>query len=198
MITVSDPPTHDPDRLFARARAGDDSAWGELFHACYPKVIRAIRWKLKNPSLRKIYDSTDFASEVMKSLAANAGRLDFESMGALVAFLEKVAEQKVIDEYRRAYSKKRDVSRHSSLDAAGPDAAVPSAAHTASKFAQADETWDRLLAGQDETKRRMIGLKRQGDTIAEIAVKVGWNIRKVQRFFQGLQDAYEQSRGRDD
>ena len=163
MRLVSDPPTHDPDRLFARARGGDDSAWGELFHVCYPKVIRVIRWKLKNPSLRKIYDSTDFASEVMKSLAANAGRLDFPSMGALIAFLEEVAEQKVIDEYRRAHSKKRDVGRQSSLDAAGPDAAGPSPAHTASKFAQADETWDRLLAGQDETKRLMIGLKRQGD-----------------------------------
>lgn len=198
MTFGSDPPTHDPDRLFARARAGDDSAWGELFQVCYPKVIRVVRRKLNNAAMGKIYDSTDFASEVMKSLAANAGRLDFPSMGALMAFLVEVAEQKVVDEYRRAHSKKRDVKRLSSLDAAGPGAVVPSGAPTASKFAQAEEAWDRLLAGQDGTKRWMIELKREGYSVAEIAVKVGWNIRKVQRFFQDLHDAYEQRRGRDD
>src|SRR5260370_31446183 len=106
----------DADGLFARARAGDDSAWEELFHVCYPKVVRVVRRKLNRP-MRSLYDSTDFASDVMKSLAANAGRLDFDSFGSLMSFLVRVAEQKVIDDYRRVHTLKHDIHRHSHLGA---------------------------------------------------------------------------------
>src|SRR3954465_13429199 len=89
--------------LFARARAGDQAAWEELFRTCYPKVIRVVRRKLDRP-MRSLYDSTDFVSDVMKSLAANLDRLDFPSLGSLIAFLAQAAEQKVIDEYRRRHA----------------------------------------------------------------------------------------------
>src|SRR4051794_29971708 len=110
-----DPVAEGDDALFARARAGDDAAWKELFDKCYPKVIRVVRRKLNSP-MRSVFDSTDFASDVMKSLAANAGRLDFPSFQSLMAFLASVAEQKVIDEYRKAHAQKRDLSRTQSLD----------------------------------------------------------------------------------
>ena len=50
--------------------------------------------------MRSLYDSTDFASDVMKSLAANFNQLTFVSMESLFKFLTQVAEQKVIDEHR--------------------------------------------------------------------------------------------------
>jgi len=65
--------------------------------------------------MRSLYDSTDFASDVMKSLAANAGRLDFPSFDSLVAFLVQVAEKKVIDEYRKVHALKRDIDRQRGL-----------------------------------------------------------------------------------
>ena len=82
MITPCQPSDNDSSGLFARARAGDQAAWEELFHTCYPKVIRVVRRKLDRP-LRSLYDSTDFASDVMKSLAANLDRLDFPSIDSL-------------------------------------------------------------------------------------------------------------------
>ena len=193
MTWPSDQSDQDPDRLLERARDGDQAAWEELFRTFYPKVIRVVRRKLDRP-LRSLYDSTDFASDVMKSLAANLDRLDFPSISSLMAFLAQAAEQKVIDEYRRRHTLKRDITRERALSA-GPGADLPSQAlasdePTASQVAQAQEAHDRLLAGQDELERTIIELKHEGHSNAEIAERIGWNIRKVQRFFKDLHDTY--------
>src|SRR6185312_1392892 len=156
---------HDSDELIARARAGDQAAWEELFNTCYPKVIRVVRRKLDRP-MRSLYDSTDFVSDVMKSLAANIDRLDFPSLGSLIAFLAQAAEQKVIDEYRRRHTLKRDITRERALTSRdGNDLGsqvLASTGPTASQVAQADEVRERLLAGQDPTERAVIELKQQG------------------------------------
>src|SRR5271165_5802093 len=102
------------------AQKGDPNAWETLFKECYPKVRRVVRRKL-NRSMRSLYDSTDFASDVMKSLAANLNQLTFVSVESLVAFLAHVAEQKVIDEYRRRHTLKRDVTRERRLSVADAD-----------------------------------------------------------------------------
>jgi RNA polymerase sigma-70 factor (ECF subfamily) len=193
MNPMPDSSTCDCDELITRARAGDQAAWEELFRTCYPKVIRVVRRKLDRP-MRSLYDSTDFVSDVMKSLAANIDRLDFPSMGSLIAFLAQAAEQKVIDEYRRRHTLKRDITRERAL--AGPDGidikpmALISAEPTASQVVQADEARERLLEGrQDELERTVIVLRQQGYTNVEIAERTGWNIRKVQRFLKDLHDS---------
>ena len=53
--------------LIERARNGDQQAWQVLFDDCYPKIRRVIRRRMSRP-LRSLYDSTDIANEVMKSL----------------------------------------------------------------------------------------------------------------------------------
>jgi RNA polymerase sigma factor (sigma-70 family) len=184
----------DSDELIARARAGDETAWDELFHKCYPKVIRVVRRKL-DPPMRSLYDSSDFYSDVMKSLAANLDRLEFPSLGSLIAFLAHAAEQKVIDEYRRQHTLKRDIKRERTLSA--PDGtdlkpiSLASPDPTASQVAQATEAHERLLAGQDESERHIIELRHLGYTNQEISDRTGWNIRRVQRFLKDLQESLE-------
>jgi len=181
------------ERLLARARAGDEAAWEELFRTCYPKLIRAVRRKL-DPPLRSLYDSTDFASDVMKSLAAKFDRLDFPSLDSLYAFLTKAAEQKVIDEYRRRHTLKRDISRERSINAVGEgdrSATLPSPDPTASQVAQKNEAHERLLARRSETERAVIEMKRQGYSTAEISDCTGWHIRKVQRFLDDLHESLD-------
>ena len=191
MNSLSTSSDQDADELIARARAGDQSAWEALFRTCYPKVIRVVRRKLDRP-MRSLYDSTDFVSDVMKSLAANLDRLDFPSLGSLIAFLAQAAEQKVIDEYRRRHTLKRDITRERTFATAnGTDftpIALASLDPTASQVAQASEVRERLLAGQDASNRMVIELKQLGYTTQEIAEKTGWSIRKVQRFLKDLHD----------
>jgi RNA polymerase sigma factor (sigma-70 family) len=143
--------------------------------------------------MRSLYDSTDFANDAMERLAANIDLLQFPSLGSLIAFLAQVAEQKVIDEYRRQHTLKHDVSRERPLVAndAGP-IQVPSHDPTASQLAQANECHERLLARNDATERVIIELRQMGYTTADIALKTGWNIRKVQRFLKELHDSLDE------
>src|SRR5271166_4151746 len=123
------------------AQKGDQSAWEALFKECYPKVRRVVRRRL-NRSMRSLYDSTDFANDAMENLAANLCQLDFPSVSSLIAFLAQVAEQKVIDEYRRQHTLKRDVTRDRPIfgnDADTGAVQLSSDEPTASQLAQANE-----------------------------------------------------------
>jgi RNA polymerase sigma factor (sigma-70 family) len=147
-------------------------------------------------SMRALYDSTDFANDAMEDLAANFKQLEFPSVNSLIAFLANVAEKKVIDEYRRQHTLKRDVTRERPMFATGPDGGavqLPSDSPTASQFAQANEVYDRLLARKDETERTIITLRQEGYSNSDIAQRTGWNIRRVQRFLEDLLDSLTES-----
>jgi len=179
------------------AQKGDESAWKAVFEECYPKVRRVVRRRLDR-SMRSLYDSTDFANDAMEDLAANLKlkQVDFPSVSSLIAFLANVAEKKVIDEYRRQHTLKRDVTREQRIVGASPDGGpvqLPSDSPTASQYAQANEVYDRLMARNDETERTIINLKKQGYSNPDIAELTGWNIRRVQRFIEELRDSLTES-----
>jgi len=181
----------DLTKALQEAQKGSQDAWITLFKECYPKVRRVVRRRL-NRSMRSLYDSTDFASDAMENLAANLDQLDFPSVNSLIAFLAKVAEQKVIDEYRRQHTLKRDLSRVLPLGVMGADAGpvqLESDEPTASQLAQANETHERLMARDDATERDIIDLRNQGYSNSDIAERTGWNIRRVQRFLKDLLDS---------
>jgi len=177
------------------AQKGDESAWKAVFEQCYPKVRRVVRRRLDR-SMRSLYDSTDFANDALENLAANLKQLEFPSGSSLIRFLADVAEKKVIDEYRRQHTLKRDVTRDRPIFATGADGGtiqLPPDAATASQYAQANEVYDRLLAGQDETERTIIRLRKQGYSNPDIAERTGWNVRRVQRFLEELRDSLTES-----
>ena len=177
------------------AQKGDQFAWETLFKACYPKVRRVVRRRL-NRSMRSLYDSTDFANDAMENLAINFDQLEFPSVDSLIAYLAQVAEKKVIDEYRRQHTLKRDVTRDRPIFGNGPDATpvqLSSDDPSASELAQANEVHERLLSRSDQTERAIIELREQGYSTSDIAERTGWNIRKVQRFLQDLLESLKAS-----
>lgn len=183
----------DLSRALEAAQNGDSAARETLFRECYPKVLRAVRRKFRtNNSMRSLYDSTDFASDVMKSLAANLDHLSFPTVDHLVAFLARVAEQKVIDEHRKRHTLKRDVSRERRIhdgDSQTAPTGIASDEPTASQLAQANEVEERLFDRQDEVEKQILRLRREGHDNTEIADQIGWNIRKIQRFLKELHDS---------
>lgn len=187
----------DLSQALQEAQKGDQLAWEMLFNECYPKVRRVVRRRLDR-SMRSWYDSTDIASDVMKSLAANFDRLSFPSVDSLIAFLARVAEQKVIDEYRRCNTLKNDIKRNRHFSGGDDERGslqLPSDEPTASQFAQAEEIRERLLSRHDETERAIIELKQEGHSNCDIAEKTGWNLRKIQRFLKNLHDALNDAGG---
>jgi RNA polymerase sigma factor (sigma-70 family) len=182
-------------RALREAQQGNQTAWEALFKECYPKVRRVVRRRLDR-SMRSLYDSTDFANDAMENLAANLDQLDFPSVHSLIAFLAQVAEHRVIDEYRRQHTLKRDISRERPILGGGGNGnsvQISSDEPTASQLAQANEFHERLLSRPDAIERTIIELKEQGYSTSDIAERTGWNIRKVQRFLQDLHDSLTES-----
>jgi RNA polymerase sigma factor (sigma-70 family) len=193
MTQMSLPQTgNDLATTWHEAQKGDPTAWETLFRECYPKVRRVVRRRL-NRSMRSLYDSTDFANEAMERLAANLDLLEFPSLNSLIAFLAQVAEQKVIDEYRRQHTLKNDIARERPIVANDGPIQLSSDEPTASQLAQANEFQERLLSQRNETERAIIELKKQGYSTADIAGKTGWNVRKIQRFLKDLLDSLAKS-----
>lgn len=181
------PSADSPQNLFERARLGDQDAWEILFKECYPKIVRVIGKRLDRQT-RKLYDSTDIANEVMKSLAAKFENFDFSSINGLQAFLIRAAEQKLIDEYRRGHARKRDVTRdrpiHGGNGAAGWE--IADGSPTPSQVAVASEREENLLEAQSGPGRTIVELKIQGLSNSEVARETGWHVRKVERFLANL------------
>ena len=178
--------------LFARAQAGDESAWRELFDRSYTKLRRVIGRRL-SPPMRSRFDSTDFANDVFGSLVAKIHRFDFPSMAAFEAFLYQAADQKVNDEYRKMSTAKRDYTLEIPLDGLtraeeGHGRSLASDDPTPSQVAVANESFDNLRSGLDSEAAKALDMAREGRTTIEIAGTLGMNVRKVQRM---LKSAYE-------
>jgi RNA polymerase sigma factor (sigma-70 family) len=181
------PPSADASNtILERARQGDQAAWQILFEDCYPKIVRVVRKRLSRP-MRKIYDSTDIANEVMKSLAAKFDHFDFSTVDGLRAFLIRAAEQKVVDGYRRGHAQKRDLDRDRALAAHGPGGFEPAdSSPTPSQVAVATEEVEILLGGRSGVDRTIVELKMQGHSNREVAEATGWHLRKIERYLVKL------------
>jgi len=105
--------------------------------------------------------------------------------------LLKKAELKVIDEYRRQHTQKRnlDLCRPMDLEFGGEvvDRGLASSDPTPSRIAVANETVAQIEARlESDAEREAFHLKQEGYSNEEIAAHTKWNVRKVQRFFQKL------------
>jgi RNA polymerase sigma-70 factor (ECF subfamily) len=185
--------SHEADSLFARAQGGDRAAWDALIELSYERIRRVVSRRL-DPPMRSLYDSTDFANDVFKSLVAKSDRFDFATYNDLVSHLAKAAKQKVIDEYRKQHAQKRDIRVTAQFDALrGPDgdgfepvALDPSP----SQVAQARDVEDQLFAGQNAEEVEAIKMKAVGFSNEQIAKHLHQHPRKIQRFFKRVHDSF--------
>jgi RNA polymerase sigma-70 factor (ECF subfamily) len=174
--------------LMRRLEEGSADAARELFERYGPHIRRVVRRKL-HQKLRSKFDSLDFVQDVWASFFAATDRpRRFEQPEALIAFLARVAHNKVVATFRQRFqTDKYNVNRERSLDSAvvGPTdlaAREPSP----SQLAVAHEQWDRLLKGQPLHYQRILILLRQGKTHQEIARELDLNEKTVRRVIQKL------------
>ncbi len=181
----------DHDGLLLRMRGGDEQAWRVMFERYYPMVVRTIRRKMHSRAVRSLYDSTDVANDVWKSLAGNWQRYEFETLGSFISFLMKEADCKLKDVSRRTHTLKRDVNRAQSIDT-HDDAEgtygiqLQSNDPSPSQIFLEDETYERLVTALPVAEREIVDLRRAGYSTDEIAQRTGWGARKVQRLIRTL------------
>jgi RNA polymerase sigma-70 factor (ECF subfamily) len=159
--------------LLGRARRGDRAALGELAQRYEPR-LRVVARVLLGPALRPYLDSVDLVQSVHRSLLVGLrdDRFDLATPDNLVALAMTMVRRKVARHWRRLQRQRR-------LDG-GPGADPPSLLTSLSspqpdpaRAAQYADAVRHLCASLDETGRRLLELRLQGHSTAEIAAELG-------------------------
>ena len=170
--------------LLRQVQSGSHEAIRELIERYAPHILRAVRRKLSK-AIRAKFDSIDFAQAVWASFFAAPEKLvEFDRPEELIRYLAALAHNKVVDEIRRRMeTDKYNVNREKSLDDSALQFRATLATHepSPSEVAVAHELWERVLQGKPERYRRIIELRRNGNTHQQIAHQLGLNERTVRR-----------------
>ena len=193
--SASEEETSDIAVFLARISAGDQDAARELLTRYEAEVRLVVRRQLPR-LLRSRFDSLDFLQSVWGSFfrRVRGEPTEFEDSRHLVAFLARAAKNKVIDEYRKAGSKKGNMHREEPLWADGERPRErPAAGDTPSQVAEAQETYGRLRDLLPDDRHQLLELKAQGLSSREIGTRLGISERTVQRVLEDLRRRVEAS-----
>jgi RNA polymerase sigma-70 factor (ECF subfamily) len=96
-----------------RIRAGDEQAAQELVARFEPVVRREVRARLRDPRLRRLFDSADFCQSVFASffVRSAAGQFDLEHPAQLFNLLLSMARRKLAFCVRQQRTQRRDYHR---------------------------------------------------------------------------------------
>ena len=195
-MSLGEPPQPSASELsdfLRRIQAGDDGAARELLDLYEAEVRLVVRRQLPR-LLRSRFDSLDFLQSVWGSFfrRMRTAPTEFEDSRHLVAFLARAAKNKVIDEYRRAASRKHNMHREEPLwlDGRRPRD-VPDPIDSPSEVAQAHEVLVRLRELMPAERRTILELKAQGLSSKDIGEQLGISERTVQRVLEELRRRME-------
>jgi RNA polymerase sigma factor (sigma-70 family) len=159
--------------LLQRIRAGDMEAAAELVRR-YESVVRLeVRQRLRDPRLRRVFDSMDICQSVLASffVRAAAGQYDLENAGHLVRLLVSIARNKVAYHARRERAGRRDHRRVEATDLGIHD--VPGGEPSPSQVATGKELLEQVRRRLTAEECRLADLRGQGYGWAEIASALG-------------------------
>jgi RNA polymerase sigma-70 factor (ECF subfamily) len=174
--------------FLARIQAGDEEAARELLGRYEAEVRLVVRRQLPR-LLRSRFDSLDFLQSVWGDFfqRVRTGPAEFSDSRHLVGFLARAAKNKVIDEYRRAGSRKGDMHREEPIwGESGRPRDLPDPGDSPPELAQAHEVFARWQSALPEDRRHILELKAQGLSSREIGEQLGISERTVQRVLEDL------------
>jgi RNA polymerase sigma-70 factor (ECF subfamily) len=159
--------------LVRRLRAGDEEAAAELVRGYESTVRRVVRLRLRDPRLRRVFDSMDVCQSVLGSflLRTAAGQYDLDGPEQLVQLLAEIARKKVAAAARRERAGIRD---HRRLEGQGPEA-FPTAdpGPSPSQVVSGRELLSKLRLLLSTEERQLAELRTQGLGWVEVARQLG-------------------------
>jgi RNA polymerase sigma-70 factor (ECF subfamily) len=157
--------------MITRVRGGDEQAAADLVHRYEPEIRREVRFLLRDPFLRRTFDSMDICQSVMGSffLRAALGEYDLDRPEDLIRLLISMTRNKVVDATRRQRAQRRDHRRSTSLEAVDLAASTPSPSQIAEGRELLAVFRDRLNAEE----RQLADLRSVGREWADIARQLG-------------------------
>jgi RNA polymerase sigma-70 factor (ECF subfamily) len=156
-----------------RIRAGDEQAAVELVQRFEPLIRRAIRLKLEDGRLCRLFDSMDVCQSVLKSFFVRtaAGEYDLDTPEQLQRLLVTMARNKLASEARRQHRQRRDNRR---VAGAGNELeGVAAGTSTPSEEVAGKELLERLRQNLSDEEKVIAELRSQGLAWTDIAAQLG-------------------------
>ena len=99
--------------LVRKVRAGDEAASAELVRRYEPAIRIAVRARLTDPGLRRLFDSMDICQSVFANffVRATAGEYEFDKPERLIQLLATMARNRVTDHALQQRAARRDYRR---------------------------------------------------------------------------------------
>jgi RNA polymerase sigma-70 factor (ECF subfamily) len=158
-----------------RIRAGDEHAAEELVRRYEAEIRLEVRgWlRLRNPGLRRVFDSMDICQSVLASFFARAavGDFDLEEPPQLIRLLVGMARKKVAEQARHHQRQRRDVRRVG--DESPDEKGVAATDQTPSRLASGRELLQKFRDLLSEEERRIADLRGRGSDWASVAAELG-------------------------
>lgn len=181
-------PLQDPrfQELLAAVEKGEPGATAAIVKEYGPVILRTVRRRM-NQRLRERFDSEDFAQAVWASFFGHISVLRrFGSADDLAGFLGRMACNKVIDAGRKRQMRSEQNASDQDISNTAIDYRLQVSQPTPSQFAVANEHWHNLARGERDRIVRVLQLRREGATHAEIAGAMGLSERHVRRILSRL------------
>jgi RNA polymerase sigma factor (sigma-70 family) len=159
--------------LIRRVRDGDEEASAELVRRFEPAIRVAVRVRLTDPGLRRVFDSMDICQSVLGSFFARTaqGQFELNKPGQLLKLFVTMARNRLTNHALQQRAACRDYRRneaagHSNSDLADPGPS-PSEIVAGTELLQAFR--DRLSAAEQQLAEQRSG----GRSWKEIAAELG-------------------------
>jgi RNA polymerase sigma factor (sigma-70 family) len=161
------------DELIRRVRAGDQDAATELVQRYEPAIRRAVRFRLADSRLVRVFDSMDICQSVFASFFVRtaAGQFDLEQPDQLLKLLVAIARNKLARQVHNQQRQCRDYRR------------VEGGELDEGQFADADASPSQIVAGEEllqkadrllsEEERKLREMRKDGLDWAAIAEQLG-------------------------
>src|SRR5262245_30249830 len=183
--------------LVQGVRGGDESAAAEVVRRYEAALRRAVRARLRDNRLRRLFDSADVCQSVFASFFVRAalGQYELEQPDQLERLLEAMARNKVVNRVEHEQAERRDYRRREAGDAWEDQTAA--ASPTASWVAVSRELLENARRRLLPEERRMLELREQGRGWPEIAAELGDNPEALRKRLERAIDRVTKELGLD-
>jgi RNA polymerase sigma-70 factor (ECF subfamily) len=160
-------------QLIRKAQDRDSYAAAELMRRYEPAVRRAVRLRLFDARLRRVFDSMDICQSVMGNFfdCLARGKYPLESPDQLVKLLVKMANNKLTDQVRRQQAQRRDARQLVGFDINDEDFAGHDP--SPSRVVEAREMLETVRRRLSREEQRLLELRHEGEDWDSIARNLG-------------------------
>lgn len=187
---MQDPNQEQSAELLARYRSGDEQAADELFHRYIDRLTLLARTRLSS-RLSGRTDPEDVVMSAYRSffIGIQAGRFSLHRSGDLWRLLVSITIHKLYRQVRRHTAGRRSVDREQSLESLKPESLpIDQRDPTPEEVVVLSDELEAIFVRLNAFQRRVLELRLQGESIADIAAATDRAERSVRRALQFIRE----------